>query len=357
MVSRNELTTTKRIQQRTGKNFHVATRVLPRRVRHGTYVLYAFFREADEIVDNPDPDPPAVQQAALDRIETAVLGDEVPADPVLSAFQEVKERNAIEDREVEAFLDAMRMDVHRSRYETHEQLQSYLRGSSVAVGHMMTSLMDPDDPETARPHAKALGEAFQITNFLRDVREDVLEYDRIYLPREALDQHGVDHQTVADLECSPAFADAMRAELERTEQLYDEGVAGIEYLPEDCQFGVLLAAVLYADHHRLIRRQGYDVLSEQPSLTTTRRVALAAATWWHWRWTRDPVQTFYSVSAVDPPDERPPLDERPSLDEQPPPNEREAGHRSPGGCQRVSRSIRTITRSLRTIAGAVRGRS
>lgn len=345
MVSRTEIAETKAIQQRTGKTFHLATRLLPRRVREDTYVLYAFFRTVDEVVDDPDPDPPAAQLAELDRIEAAVLGDETPEDTVLSAFRSVKERNGIADREVEAFLDAMRMDVHTDRYETFEELRSYLRGSSVAVGHMMTSLMDPPEPQRARPHASALGEAFQLTNFLRDVREDVRDYGRIYLPLETLADHGVDVGDVERCRFTPEFTEAMAVELQRTERLYDRGVAGIEYLPPDCRFGVLVAAVLYAEHHRLIRRQGYDVLSTRPSLTTRRRIALAARTWIRWRRTRDPVETFYAVSAVDPPGERSPEPER------------EVGHAgAPDGRSSVSKPVRTVKRSANALAGVVRDR-
>jgi phytoene synthase len=303
MVSRTHLTTTKEIQKRTGKTFHFATRLLPRRIRHGTYVLYAFFRVADEVVDDPDAAPPEEQRAELDRIEAAALGEEPTDDAVLEAFREVKEEVGIDDREVEAFVDAMRMDIDTDRYADHDELATYLRGSAVAVGHMMTALMDPDDPEAARPHATALGEAFQLTNFLRDVREDVVDYDRIYVPQSVLAEHGVDERSVLDLEYTPEFGDAMRAELARTECKYHEGVQGIRYLPEDCQFAVLLSAVLYADHHHLIRGLDHDVLSQRRTLSTARRVRLAVRTWLHWKRTGDPVETFYAASAIDPPED------------------------------------------------------
>jgi len=95
-----------------------------------------------------------------------------------------------------------------------------------------------------------------MTNFIRDVREDVAERDRVYLPLETLRRHGVSEDQILNLEFDDDVAAAIREELVRTERLYEEGVAGIKYLPEDCQLAVLLAAVLYADHHRLIRDLG-----------------------------------------------------------------------------------------------------
>jgi len=298
----DNIRTSKSIQQQTGRTFHLATRLLPERIRHPTYVMYAFFRVADEVVDQPDGPPPNVQHERLEEIREAALGNRDPAEmpdgEVLAAFQELRETNDIPDEEVNVFVDAMEMDIAQARYETFEDLREYMRGSAVAVGNMMTMVMDPPQADTALPHAQALAEAFQLSNFLRDVREDIHEYGRVYLPQKTLERHGVTEAQLADAEVDEGFRAVMQEELARTEDLYREGVAGIRYLPEDCQFGVLLSAVLYAEHHRLIRSRGYDVLTETPELTRRRRLWLLARTWWHWRRNGDPEATFYAVSAV-----------------------------------------------------------
>jgi phytoene synthase len=300
MVEKRQLKESKAIQRRTGKTFYFATRLLPERVRHSTYVLYAFFRIADEVVDDAAAQsvPDERQAEQLERLRSEAKGEQETDDAVLSAFQEVKERYDIPDEEVDLFVDAMATDIDRNRYETYEDLEAYMRGSASAVGAMMTAIMEPEDRGQALPHAVALGKAFQMTNFLRDVREDVLDRDRIYLPLETLSAHGVTAEEVDRLEFSEDFAAAVSEELRRTERLYREGVAGIKYLPEDCQFGVLLAAVLYADYHRMIRSQGYDVLSKEPSLSTARKVSLLVRTRWHWTWNKDPEAVFDRVSAV-----------------------------------------------------------
>ena len=310
MVSHDQLRRSKAIQRHTGRTFHVATRLLPERVRYPTYVLYAFFRTADDVVDDPDPAPPAERRRELERLRAAALGEREPDDPVLEAFADLRERHDIPRAEVDAFVDSMLMDVEKRRYHTHDELSTYLRGSAAAVGHMMLEVMDPQRKEAARPHAAALGEAFQLTNFLRDVHEDVRDYDRIYLPERVLVEHGSSHDDVASLTPTDGFRAAVRDELARTEQLYHYGVEGVRYLPEGCQLPVLTAAVMYADQHRLVRQLDCDVLSTRPTLTMRRRLSLVARTWLRWQFGADPRSVFYRVTGLDAPDG---VDERPSL--------------------------------------------
>ncbi|HET7323004.1 MAG TPA: phytoene/squalene synthase family protein [Halococcus sp.] len=298
MVSETQLRESKDIHRRTGTTFYVATRVLPERVRHPTYVLYAFFRVADEIVDDAEGAPPEVQREQLEQLRAAALGQQETDDPVLAAFSDLREEYAIAENVINEFIDAMTTDITKRRYATHDELEEYIYGSAAAVGYMMTAIMQPADPETARPHARALGEAFQLTNFLRDVREDIREYDRIYLPETTRSTHGVTDEQIECLTMDESFAAVMREELHRTENRYHEGVAGIKYLPKDCQFPVLLAAVLYADHHRLIRSRDCDVLSATPQLSTGRKLSLLIWTRWHWLWNKDPEAVFATVSTV-----------------------------------------------------------
>ncbi|MFB6163350.1 MAG: phytoene/squalene synthase family protein, partial [Halococcoides sp.] len=95
------------IQRETGLTFHVATRFLPERIRVPTYVLYAFFREADEIVDDPDPPAPAVRRERLDRMRAQALGERPPESAVLEAFRDLVDRHDIRAVDIEAFFDAM----------------------------------------------------------------------------------------------------------------------------------------------------------------------------------------------------------------------------------------------------------
>ena len=315
MVDNSQLAESKSIHRRTGKTFYYATRLLPERVRRATYVLYAFFRISDEVVDSAEERPEdgrsgfdggtsnvasERQRERLLTIREQALGREPADEPVLAAFDEFRREVGIEAAEVELFIDAMLTDIEKTRYATYDELETYMRGSAGAVGEMMTSVMGPDDRAEARPHARTLGEAFQLTNFLRDVREDIVERGRIYLPQTTLAACGVTDDQLERFEVDEGFRDVMRHELRRAEGLYREGVAGIGTLPKDCQFPVLLASVLYADHHRLIRERNYDVLSVTPQLSTLRKLTLVAKTraLWALSTEKDPERVFARVSGI-----------------------------------------------------------
>jgi len=303
MVDAEQLSRSKSIHRQTGRTFYYATRLLPERVRHATYVLYAFFRVADEVVDDPDGLTPERQRERLIEIREAALGREPTDDAVLSAFAELREAYGIPDEEVEVFVDAMATDVETSRYETYAELAAYMRGSAAAVGVMMTYVMEPDDIDTALPYARKLGEAFQLTNFVRDVGEDIVDRDRIYLPQETLEQYGAEPADIEARRFTPELRAAVEHELRRAERLYREGVAGIQHLPKDCQLPVLTAAVLYAEHHRLVRERDNDTVTATPSLGTLRKLLLVARTRWHWMLSDDPEAIFEKVATLPPTEE------------------------------------------------------
>jgi hypothetical protein len=109
--------------------------------------------------------------------------------------------------------------------------------------------------------------------------------------------------STSTLEATPAIRAAIAAETERADALYRDGVQGIQYLPKDCQLAVLLAAVLYAEHHRVVRARGYDTVSEDVDLPTWRKLWCLVRTCVHWQFSKDPVEVFKTVSAIPYPDD------------------------------------------------------
>ena len=297
-IAQTELTHSRMVHRRTGRTFYLATRLLPNRIRDSTHVLYAFFRMADQVVDTPDPDSPAIQRERLNAMREKIHGTRETGDPILLGMRSVRTSDEIPAGEIDAFIDAMINDIEFSGVSTYEDLEEYMRGSAVAVAYMMLSVMGSDDRERARPHARALGEAFQLTNFIRDVREDIEELDRIYLPTTTLDKFGVDTADIETGRVTTGFKRAIHFEMRRAEDRYRRGVAGISFLPSDCQLGVLMAACLYAEHHRAIRRLGFDVRSTTPTLGVREYIPVLLRTWIYWRLLGDPEAVFYRVSPI-----------------------------------------------------------
>ena len=270
----------RRINAHHGRTFFLATRLLPARARPAAHALYGFARMADELVDNPEPGTdPAV---ALDKV--AGLVDEVydggvPADPVLAALADTVRRYDIRRDLVDAFLHSMRMDLTVAEYATYADLGEYIYGSACVIGLQMLPVFGTVVPrEEASPSAAALGEAFQLTNFLRDVGED-LDRGRLYLPTEELAAFGVDRAVLLDARRNdrpdPRVRAALAVAVSRTRAVYRRAEAGIPLLRPESRPCVRTAITLYEGILDEIEAMDYAVLNRRAVVGNGRRIAVA----------------------------------------------------------------------------------
>ena len=176
-----------------GRTYYLATRLLPAWKRRHVHALYGFTRYADEIVDRTEALPPAERAARLtewsDRFLAGLRGEPVD-DPLLPA---VLHTIAVFDLDLDdfaKFLRSMAMDLTVTSYPTYDDLLDYMEGSAAVIGTMMLPILGSPDPAAAREPARQLGLAFQLTNFIRDVAED-LDRGRVYLPVEDLARFGL----------------------------------------------------------------------------------------------------------------------------------------------------------------------
>ncbi|HWD41595.1 MAG TPA: phytoene/squalene synthase family protein, partial [Fimbriimonas sp.] len=198
-----------------------------------------------------------------------------PHDPALRAFCDVAGECAIPLEEPMRFLGAMRSDLTIRRYATYEDLRSYMRGSAAAVGVMMCSVLGASQNEIAVHAAKSLGEAMQLTNFLRDVGEDASR-GRIYLPEEDLTAFGVSEQDVLDGRITPGFTDLMKFQIDRARSLYRSAEKGVALLPKNSRKAVRLAAILYSRILSRIEAGGYDVFQSRARTSKAEKMTVAA---------------------------------------------------------------------------------
>ena len=268
----------RRVQKAHSKTYHFSTRLLPPEVRPHVYALYAFMRYADEIVDNPHGSSLEEQHAALDDFENetvaAVMG-EGTGNPVLHAYANTVRARGIELETIADFMKSMKMDTHVFRYPTYEDLEVYTYGSAAVVGLMMCRAIGVED-EAADYYAEALGVAMQLSNFLRDMKED-WERGRIYLPLEDLERFGY---TEKDLEAGTVddrLIELMRFEIARARKLYEVADEGMEYIPQGRRYPVKVARELYAAILDRIEAQNYDVFSQRAETSTIYKLRVATS--------------------------------------------------------------------------------
>ncbi|MDN5803477.1 MAG: phytoene/squalene synthase family protein [Microlunatus sp.] len=297
-----------RLTRRFGTTYFWGAALLPRRQRKHVYAVYALCRLADDIVDLPPTSSPMVGAGRAvgsdlrvssapsatgpylspvgpaghdseigirlrdfaDRFRAALASGD-GEDPVLAAVATTARECEIDPECFDRFFDAMAMDLTTSTYETWEDLCGYMEGSAAVIGEMMLPVLEPTT-RAAKAPARALGLAFQLTNFLRDVNED-LTRGRVYLPQEDLRRFGVDlrwrHTT-------PEWRALMAYEIERNRALYSFADTGIAMLPPRSARCVGAARVLYAQILDRIEKVNYNVFNGRARVPTARKALTAA---------------------------------------------------------------------------------
>lgn len=262
------------LNKRYGTTYYWSSLVLPRLTRHHVWALYAFCRHADDIVDDLSDRPVPQRAEAL-----AAFGDRFLADldlgssdhPVLRAVVHTARAYGHDPAVFRRFLASMAMDLTVDRYATWEDLLGYMDGSAAVIGEMMLPILEPTDPVAALGPARNLGFAFQLTNFLRDVAED-LERGRVYLPQQDLACHDADPaRRVVD----PAWRALMRFEIDRCRALYRSAGTGLALLPPASARCVGTALRLYSGILERIELLDYDVFSQRARVPTRTKARLA----------------------------------------------------------------------------------
>ncbi|MFC6085254.1 phytoene/squalene synthase family protein [Sphaerisporangium aureirubrum] len=268
----------RRLNARHGRSYYLATRLLPAWKRPHVHALYGFARYADEIVDSfaMTGDREKALDVLAERLAQALAGDPVD-DPVLPAFTHTVRSFGIDHGDIEAFLRSMRADLTVDRYATYDDLLGYMEGSAAVIGTMMLPVLEPlpGAHDRAREPARQLGLAFQLTNFLRDVTED-LARGRVYLPLADLDAFGV---TVADLRApraAPAVRELVAFEARRARDHYRLALDGVGMLVPSSRPCIRAAHELYGGILAEIEAAGHDVLAARAAVPVARRLTIFA---------------------------------------------------------------------------------
>ena len=246
--------------RRSGSSFTLPIRLLPAAKRRGTTALYAFCRRADDIVDDA-ADPEAARRGldAFERTLARALAGEAVDDAVVRAVVDTARRFAVPRETLLDVLAGVRMDLDRDRYETFAELDLYCRRVATAVGEAAIHVWGFTDP-AARAAAHDCGLAFQLTNILRDVPED-LARGRVYLPGEAFRDAGCSVEELQAGRIGPGFARLAAGLCDRVAACYARAERLDRMLTTD---GRLAFRAMFGVYRRLfaaVRRAGRDIFT------------------------------------------------------------------------------------------------
>jgi len=246
------------IARRSGTSFYRGMRLLPRPKRDALFAIYAFARRVDDIADGTLPDDRKL--AALADVRAGLAEPDARRDdPVLIAIADTCRRYPVPPEAFDDLIAGAEMDVRGAAYATFDELRLYCSRVGGSIGRLSVGVFGARERGRALDLADRLGIAFQLTNILRDVGED-LAAGRVYLPREDLDAFD------CDLTAGDAFADLVRFEAARAERWYDDGLALLPLLDRGSAASVSAMAGAY---RRLLRR-----IEREPEAVLTRRVSL-----------------------------------------------------------------------------------
>jgi len=267
----------RRITKKYGTSFYFATQFFPREMREGIYAIYAFARIPDEIVDDPNLTGPQAASAKLtewaEQWRTAMMRGH-SEDAVLNAIAHQFRKFHIPIEDCEAFLRSMFQDEVKSRYANYQELEEYMYGSAGVIGLMVTRVVGYKS-EAAFEYAKKLGYAFQLTNFLRDIREDCDELGRVYMPEDELRHFGLSIGDIYSHVRDERFVKFMQFQIARNRKIYREALPGIKLLDWQGRLAVRISYVLYKAILGEIERANYNVYAGRVRTNRQQKIYLS----------------------------------------------------------------------------------
>jgi 15-cis-phytoene synthase len=274
------------ITRTAAKNFYYAFLVLPRRKRQALCAVYAFMRRCDDITDDPTLSLPERRQKLdtwLDALHRAQQGEPTD-DPILLALTDAQRRYSIPAGLLDELAHGTAMDLEDSaeaaswgtpsliQYPTFEDLRIYCYRVASVVGLVCIHVFGYRDPD-AEPLAERCGLAFQLTNIIRDVKEDA-SLGRIYLPEDDLARFGLSAQDLLTTPDPARVRPLLALEADRAREFYASGDELIPFISEDSQPGLWVLVNIYRRLLEKIAEAQYDVFTTKVSLSRWEKLSI-----------------------------------------------------------------------------------
>ena len=264
--------------RREAGNFYWGFISLGYHERMAIYALYNFARQVDDEADSGGienlPARLAVHRERIARCVRGQYGD----DPILRVLSEAVDRYAIPERELQMLVDGVEMDFTRSRYETFDELEMYCNLVASVVGRMCVRIFGFTDA-VALERADDLGMALQLTNILRDLREDAVDMGRIYLPQEDLRRFRIPEAALFDGRICPAWGELIVHNVARARRYFATGYQVLRYIPRRPAACVQTMAGIYEELLKKIERDPALPLRERAALSKTEKLRVVVRSW------------------------------------------------------------------------------
>ena len=257
----------------SGSSFYYSFLSLPDEKRDAIIAVYAFCREVDDIVDSRAD--PQIKNTKIQWWQEEIynLYKGAPQHPITQALKPIVDRFNLPQEYFQEVLDGMLMDLQQTRYANFKELGLYCYRVAGVVGLMSAEIFGYQDRETLK-YANDLGMAFQLTNIIRDVYDDISK-DRIYIPMDELKEFGVSEDDLRNQNHSEAFQKLMAAQVKRAESYYKKA---FDHLPESDRFsqrtGIIMAEIYHALLDEIVN-DGCQVLTRRISLPPIRKLWIA----------------------------------------------------------------------------------
>jgi phytoene synthase len=268
----------RRVAHKYGANFSVGFRFLPKSKRDAVYAAYAFCRFVDDIVDES---PGADVRERIDRWEEELdrCYRGAPTHPIGIALADTVSRYPIPKSSFAGLIEGCRMDLVKNRYEDFGELMVYSDLVATTISTMSLAIFGYRD-ESAVERGRDLATAFQLTNILRDVGDDI-DKDRIYLPQDELARFAVSEEDLRAKRVTDSFRALMKFQVQRVRDHYDRAQPLLQVIHEDARRCTRLMGSVYYGVLERIESSEYEIFGRRIGLSLGAKVALVVRTYWN----------------------------------------------------------------------------
>jgi phytoene synthase len=265
------------ITRKEAKNFYYAFLTLPATKRRAIYAAYAFCRHCDDSVDEAISTNAKLKALTELQINLDLTYSGNASSPVYVALADVAQRYAIPQDYFQEIIIGVKSDLVKDRFQNFEELKGYCYSVASVVGLICLHIFGYED-DTAKEYAVDLGLAMQLTNIIRDVRED-LDMGRVYLPQDELVQFGYTEKDLKNGVRNEAFIELMQFQSQRARKYFEQGFKLLPYLSRRSRACPAVLGALYSNVLDRIEASDYDVLESRVALSAPQKVVITAKTW------------------------------------------------------------------------------